>query len=379
MCELCERSRRIAIAALLCVLPATFLAGCGSSGRGGNLSAEDRAASFVAHDDAFFEVGFRNQWKGVPFISRRSDVVHTLIEDDLVAVMDSASRLTLLDTRTGRAAWSRQLTDPLTEFVGLSRSGDRLLASTQTEIFSVSIPNGTILSRQPLERIVTSEPRMVGDMALFGTANGELLAQRSNLGFRAWGTTLGSSVSAQPAAIGNVIFAVSDEGRVLIVEADTGRRTGEIKIFGGPGSKPISGETYFYLASLDYSLYAFNPVGGDVVWRERTSSPITAQPIHHEGVVYIELEGQGFIAFDADTGRRLWVAPDVSGTAIGMSGRNLIVWDGSDAILLDPQRGDVISRTPLPNIETLTTDTFAGGNLYAISPEGVVARYEPRF
>lgn len=373
-----ELSRNTFMTVLCCVVTPSLIAGCGSS-YNGKLDAEKRAEKFVASDDAFFEVGFRSQWRGIPIISEDAELVHTLIEDDLIAALDSAARLTLMDTRTGRVTWSRELTDPLTEFLGLVRVGDSILASTQSEVFVVSIPNGTITDRQPLQRIVVSEPGMVGDMAVFGTANGELLAQRTGLGFRAWGTTLGGAVSARPASLESQVFAISDSGNVLIVEADTGRRTGQIKIFGGPGSEPIAGDQFFYVASLDYSLYAFNPEGGDVVWRERTSSEITSQPKFHAGVVYIELEGQGFIAFDAANGNRLWAAEDVSGTAIGTSGRNLVVWDGTSAIVLDPQRGDVISRTELENVVELTTDRFDGGNLYAISAEGVIARYEPRF
>jgi outer membrane protein assembly factor BamB len=132
-----------------------------------------------------------------------------------------------------------------------------------------------------------------------------------------------------------------------------------------------------FFASLDQSIYAFD-LSGRQRWRVRTERPLTVTPTYHAGVLYAPSEDRGLRAIDALTGAELWAQPRVDGRVVAMRGGRLLVFGDAVATLLDPDTGDVVFTTPLPAVQSLHTDRFEDGYLYAVSTGGIVARFEPR-
>ncbi|MEO0512838.1 MAG: PQQ-binding-like beta-propeller repeat protein [Planctomycetota bacterium] len=362
-----------------CVIAAALaLPGCG--GLSSQQRAEQAASSAdLLRNEAMFALGYRNEWVGVPYIGDGAEIVFAEAYDDVVLLLDSASRFTALDTATGLSRWSIELTDATTEFVGIARSGDLAFAASASELFIVRIREGALTGRQSLVRIAGTEPVVFGDTVVFGTPGGEVFAHKFGLGFRAWGNKVGTTVSKNAAVLPGSITVAADDGNVLFVDPKSGKRTGQISVYGPPGSNPVAGTKYVYLASRDQSLYAFDPAGGGVVWRERTSTPLTAQPTFHQGALYMMLPEQGLVAFDAETGSRRWTSAEVAGHTVAISQRGLITFDGGPAWLLDPQRGDVIEAVDLDDVDRLLTDSFEDGHLYVLTDDGRVGRYQARF
>src|SRR5262249_6193051 len=117
---------------------------------------------------------------------------------------------------------------------------------------------------------------------------------------------------------------------------------------------------------------------GDVAWRVRCDQPLTRQPSTDGQTVWCQLGTEGLSAVDATSGKVLWSNRVVEGTVIGIRGGNLVVWNGSVALLLDKERGDIIRSFVIPQTSMIQTDKFEDGNLYAVSDQGVVVRFVPR-
>ncbi|HRQ74203.1 MAG TPA: PQQ-binding-like beta-propeller repeat protein, partial [Phycisphaerales bacterium] len=98
----------------------------------------------------------------------------------------------------------------------------------------------------------------------------------------------------------------------------------------------------------------------------------------HQGVVYVGTDDRGLLALDAATGAERWAAAGVSGTVIGVRAGRLLVFSGTEAFTLDPDTGDIVERASLPGVAILRPDAFVDGNLYAVSAQGVVAKFVPR-
>jgi outer membrane protein assembly factor BamB len=155
-------------------------------------------------------------------------------------------------------------------------------------------------------------------------------------------------------------------------------------MFKGPSHTPAASETTLFVASRDHSLYAFSADGGVQLWQFRTDAPIEGIPTYHDGRVYCAVPRLGLTAFDAANGKPLWSLKDNTGHVVCVRNGRLVVWmpdadgkSGGQALLVDPASGDVIERAELEQVAMLRPDAFVDGNLYLVSPSGVVTKLQP--
>lgn len=363
-----------ALRAALCAVP-LLLACC--AGDGSTTTAE-RAAAFGINQDSYATLGYRQQWTGFAVMSPGAHLQSFDILGDALVAMDSQNLLSVMRAASGASNWSDEVAPPLTKFVGSIRDGNRLLVSSESEVYIYDIETSTLVGKEHLTKVVNTRPLLVGEILVYGTASGEVFGQLKQRGFRAWGNLINGPVEANPALVGTTVAFVSQRGDVMMVDATTGSTVGRAAIFAGPGADLAASDSMVFVASLDRSLYAFDALGGAQRWRERTDTPLMHPPVFHEGKVYCAVDGAGMICFDAATGKKNWTAKGVSGYIAGVRHGRLLAWDGHDAITLDPASGDVIDRVPLKNVAFLKTDKFVDGNLFAVSAAGVVAKFSPR-
>ena len=379
-----------ALAGLLTLTGALGLAACSSSSA--NRSDDNRRAAAPTDAapapttpietvdrrpeyEAFDKLGYRIEWRGFPFVSRDLSVRFFDIFGDTILVQDDAATITAMDPVSGRNRWSTRLAGDLTRFVGNARRGDTLLCASDTSLYLVNIRSGTIEDKHRLAVVVNTPPVIDGHMAVFGCSSGELLGHNLLSGYKQWGYLLNGSIMATPVNVGSGVGAVSQGGDVIIVDPRNGKSFGRALIFDGLSNNPVAGADTLFVASRDQSIYAFDATSVKRIWRKRTPHPITDQPAAHNGRLYVAIPGEGFVALNGATGDTIWTAPDVHGKAIGIRNGLLLVWNGAVATLIDDRRGDVVESVAIPGLKTLKMTTFVDGDLYAVSPNGVVAKY----
>lgn len=374
--------RALAAGLALAIFTTPFLLGCASSGDGGERMGASRtgAASTQGAEapvDPWAPLGYRLDWRGFPVLTRSEGVARVGVFDEGVLVQDRSNTVTLMDHDTGRNLWVSQVARPTARFVGNGVSGDRFLICTDNEIYFLDDQTGNLLDRQSLALIINTPPVVVGDIAVFGSATGELLGHSLVSGFKQWGYQLRGSIQAPPVSIGPDVGAVSQNGDVLIVDPATGASVGRANIFGGLENRPVADERTMYIASVDQSVYAFTSRDARRVWRHRTESPITAQPALVAGVLYVAIPGDGLVALDSLTGDVLWTNPDMSGAAVASLGDEVMVWDGSALHALDAETGVVQERLELPEATRVFAHPVEDGDLYVVTSDAV-AKYSPR-
>lgn len=373
--------RSMSSIALGLALSATALStGCHSGGDfGSTKSLEQRRAEFPIVAEDWRKIGYQLDWTGFPEVTGNLPVQFIKAYPDLVVTLEGGSHLTFLEATTGNRRASNQLANPLTKFVALGRDGDRILAISEAEVFTVDHQTGILRSRQKTEKNVATEPVQSGNTLIFGTPSGEVLAHLavgSVGGVKAWGFATGSAIMHKPVMIGPFVGTVSQAGQVYFLDAQTGALAGSNTIYAGLDTDPVSDGQAMYVASVDQSIYAFAPQGGAVLWRHRTSTPLRSQPAVHGGKLFVSVPGQGLVAFDCANGNIVWTCKNfANGVVVAVNRANLVVFNGEEAALIDAQRGDVIDRAKLPGIAILQPDTFVDGNLYAVSKSGVVAKF----
>jgi outer membrane protein assembly factor BamB len=322
-------------------------------------------------------------WVGYPAVTGSLPIRSFQPYEDLVAVLEQGSTLSILENNTGGRRCAVQLSNPITKFVGITRADNRLIVCSDADVFYLDTQTCNMVDRQEIEKIVTTEPVRVGNVLIFGTNVGELLAHLSVAGaggVKSWGFATTAAIEANPVLIGQTVGAVNQAGEIIFVDALTGALVGRNKVYGGMATNPVADEGAMYIASLDQSVYGFAP-SGSLLWRYRTGAPLRTQPTLHAGRLYVGIPGEGLVAFDAPSGRVIWKAKDLQGfTVVGSNKGYLVAFDTQTqaAVTLDPERGDVIERIKVPGATMVKTDKFENGNLYIASKSGLIGKFLPR-
>jgi outer membrane protein assembly factor BamB len=127
-----------------------------------------------------------------------------------------------------------------------------------------------------------------------------------------WSTGIGDGMGKQGVRMGPVyssgmLYAVDYEGRLVAVDAETGKKTLELKtkqpFSGGPG---LDSEK-IYLGTIDGRVIAYDRSDGRELWNAQVSSEVLAPPASADGIVVVRcIDGRVF-GLDADNGRRVWI------------------------------------------------------------------------
>lgn len=364
-----------------------LLTGCASSGSGdestpssasapqpGNIgSVSDRATPFL-------ELGYRLNWAIGDTSAPMSRAKMIDVVDDLVLVHDQGNSITAREVSNGETRWAANLGTPLTKFVGNVRIGDRVVSASESELLILDADTGRLDDRQRLAVLSNTSPAIAdGYMLIFGTAKGEVFGHDIRVGLKRWGFALNQRIKGDPIMIGQIAGAVAESGQVLLVNPANGEAIAPLQqIYGGLENDPVTDGVNLYIASSDQSIYAFESTTGQLLWRVRTQSRLVAQPTVHNGVLYQDVPSEGLIAVNTRTGKRIWANPDVSGTVIAERKGELLVWDGSEAVLIDPASGDERERVALPGVREIIANGFVDGELIVLSGDSALARFSSR-
>lgn len=372
-----RRRRAIALAALGLACLASV--GCGSGRRVSGADSGTSSADVIA-GDPYTVIGYRPAWKSVAQVANGHALAHLDVTGDEVLAMDSSNILTYIDARSGRVRWATDLGDSLARFYGSGVWRGTVWSVGDTVMYFMDPSTGEVLDRQRLAALARTKPAIAGDIAVFGTSRGEVLGHNMRAGFKAWGFgyNRASSVVVPPVRVGAAVAAVTNRGELFVIDALSGRLVGSNTLYDAMAGSPVADDDTVYCASLDQSVWAFSAYGGEQRWRVRTGAPITGQAALLEDRLFVELPGEGFACLRTSDGSRVWTAQGVKGTALGVRGGRLLVWDGSTMSVLDMTRGDVVDTAQIPGVSRLVMDNFVDGNLYAATSDGSITRFEPR-
>ena len=129
---------------------------------------------------------------------------------------------------------------------------------------------------------------------------------------KVWSTQIGDGMGKQGLSMGpvfssGVLYAADYEGRLVSLDAETGRKRWDLKtkqsFSGGPG---LDGER-IYMGTIDGRVVAYGRNEGAELWNAQVSSEVLSPPAAGDGIVAVLcIDGRVF-GLDAVNGRRLWI------------------------------------------------------------------------
>jgi outer membrane protein assembly factor BamB len=327
----------------------------------------------------------------------------------LIYTLDSRAQVTATNT-SGSTVWTRDLTPAATRSGdgasggGLALANGRLYVSSAFGSLNVlDATTGELVWTKAFDAPVTAPPTIAGDRVFVVAADSTAWALDTRDGKTDWvlpGTPTVSSMvgGAAPAVAGNLVLFPTPAGELIAARRDTGMIEWRTNIAGTrlgvayaavkdiTGDPVIAGDRVF-IGNQSGRVMALDLNDGSRVWTAEEAAYGPVWPVG--GSVFLMSDRNRLVRLDAATGEFIWAQPLPLYTRererrraeifahFGpvLAGGQLIV-ASSDGMFrkFDPANGALRGQTELPD-GAASGPIVAGGTLYVVSRDGNLLAY----
>lgn len=213
---------------------------------------------------------------------------------------------------------------------------------------------------------ITTEIIPAGDVLLYGTASGALVAFNPTTQAEQWRFQAGDAVFSTPSVANGLVYFGSADKKVYALRLADGAFVWAFRTNDIVSAPPAAKDGVVYAASEDKHLYALDADTGILRWTFPTSSPIVAPPVVSDSSVYVSSANGALYALDARTGSQRWkfAAEKAILTRVSENGEMIfVVDDGGMVSALEKATGDVVWQTNLSGA-VVGQPIVANGRIY---------------
>jgi outer membrane protein assembly factor BamB len=237
------------------------------------------------------------------------------------------------------------------------------------------------------------------------TGYGELIALDTASGGIIWRQRMDAAVSGAPTVDGTAVYAIGRDGGASALNAATGRILWQVA--GTPSTRgvlgagtPAANGSAVYLPFASGQIEAVDTASGDTQWIGAIGGKrlgrayagfgdISGDPVVADGVLYVGSSAGRTIALDAQTGNRIWSAPEGAMNApLVVGGSVFTVNDQSRLVRMSAATGDLIWSSEMPYFTQIKPKKYkkitahygpvlAGGHLVVASGDGALRLFNP--
>ncbi len=189
-------------------------------------------------------------------------------------------------------------------------------------------------------RVLTSAA-IVDDVVFANSESGKIVAVDAGRGRAIWEFDTGHPFRCSPTVADGVVYCGSDNGRMYALDAQTGKPVWEFETGGPVQVSPAVAGGVIVFGSNDHNFYALDRQSGRKLWNLRTSSfCIKAPPVIHGDRVIAAAWADWVWCLDLKSGKPIWQSfIPVSTEAISFYRDRLWVRSAYYIVELDPDKG----------------------------------------
>ncbi len=279
--------------------------------------------------------------------------------------------------------------------------GDSIITvDYEGDVRSHNIENGRREWRSKLDMPVAAGVGGGEGLIVVGSQTGEVVALDDSSGDELWRQRLSSEILAPAKVSGDNVVVRTTDGRLTAISASSGnilwnyQRAVPLLTLRGVSAPVIYGQTVF--AGYDNGkLVALSLNDGKVIWEKSVAVPrgrtelerlvdIDADPVIHNGIVYVVAFQGNLAAMDIDTGQTLWEREMSSASGIAVAPNDAVYVSDDQSYLwsIADGSGDSLWRQTLLLRRRITAPVIAGEYVVVGDFEGYlhwVARSDGRF
>ena len=325
------------------------------------------------------EMGYTVSWVSDVEVPSGHDLAHAVVLDDLLVTVESPTSLvTALSMRDGSIEWRRKVGEPAERLFEPFRRRGQILVNSSDHLYRLEVDSGELIGFDRLDWAATTEPAIVGELAIFGALNGRVFAHDLDAGFMRWQYQMKGAIRVAPRQVNEALFVADTAGRYALIDpADGSLRWDQMgRAFSGITAAPAVTDRAILMPSLDHSLYAVHPGDGRDRWVYRTTVPLDQSPAAFGSRVYLPIPGKALVALDLLEGTERWRLEKASLTPLTRVGEQLLARAPSALVLIDPASGRVTREVELGPLAQVVPLAGEEGGLILASPEGRVTRLD---
>ena len=385
---------------LFILAAATFVEGAQAQTESDRPTIQDRRQEldekYMVGPTAARELGFRIIWQAdLNGDANRFDVV----EGDVYAVT-SGNRLIRLDRKNGDVVWTAVAADTNDKIWGITHgmpgpgdlswgrnADDKLYVTTDPLVFVLDHASGSIIGRQPLDKVPSTEVIRSGPYLIYGTRAGQVMWHQYVVGHPWRANQLRGPVVHAPTLVGaNRVVCGSEGGTVLMLDGKTVGRIWGDQILGNVSARIASGDGLIFCPSDDQYLRAYDVATGRLKWKHLAKSPLDQAPFFfdagsgtprilqwsaEEGLICLEARSKAAIQ-----GTVIWTLPEARGDILGVIDGQVAIWDDAAKTLrmLNVDQGRITKTISLPSVQRIR---LVEDSIYASGSEGRMIRLDP--
>jgi outer membrane protein assembly factor BamB len=309
------------------------------------------------------QVPWTEQWS-LP-LGRTHAKLKPVVQGDTIYIADVSGRLMAVNKVSGQMRWSQQLPKRL---VGgpVVHNGIIALATHDAGIMVLDERTQRVLWQARVSSDVLSSPLMTHQLLIAKTVDGHLIAFDLKNGKKRWEVDHGSphlilKASSSPILTQGRLLVGFSDGKLDAIDPDSGRVIWQKSIAYATGASdverlvdidadPISANGVVYIASYQGYLSAININNGELLWSKPASTYKNLAFDTHS--LYMTDEDDVIRAFNPVNGQVRWKQTDLTArhvTAPVNVGTWIIVGDETGWLhLLDSRHGDLRGRVAVP-------------------------------
>ena len=172
---------------------------------------------------------------------------------------------------------------------------------------------------RPGSHLIEFQPVLASGRLYYQKNNGEIYSVTAQTGRVKWRRRIGGLSASSPAAAGGKVYAVANQGgaggiagagrgRVVAMNARTGKIVWAKRLASASESSPLATKGRIYLGSQDGTVYCLLAKSGRIVWRYHDGGAVKAAPALSQGRLYFGAYGGSVTALRAKDGSVLWHA-----------------------------------------------------------------------
>jgi outer membrane protein assembly factor BamB len=327
--------------------------------------------------------GTRDYWAGLKPIASRSAVFAAGHEGNIVAV----------DKDTGKRLWSTDLEVGISGGLGYG-SGMVMLGTIEGEVYALDENNGSTLWSAQVGTEILASPTTNGKVVAVQTVDNKLFALDANSGAELWqhdgdAPILTVRGTSEALVTDNMVLSGFDSGKLIAFNSSNGSLIWESRIALPKGrtelermvdidGQPLLVGDVIYAVTYQGRLGALSRGTGRSLWFQDSSS--YSSPAHSDGKIFVSEAQDTVRAFKAGSGQVVWSNEQLflrRLTGPAKLAGTIAVADGEGFLhLLDPSDGHFVGRVKVDGSGVSAPLLSLGDSLVVQSNSGTLSSYK---
>ena len=275
-------------------------------------------------------------------------VTYVTLDRDVLFVQTSHAMLHAINAETGRTIWAQRVGQPRLLSMAPGANNQYVTVINGSTLYLIDRRTGRLQWSREVNGIAGAGPAVSLTRVFVPMINGMIEGYEIDKPKQhPWFYKSDGRILVQPMITPRSVIWTTNKGHFYIGNADEVGVRLRLETRASIEARPAYWMPYVYACSLDGNVYAIDETTGQTAWKFPTGDPISQPPVAIQDRVYAVSNDGGMYQLNGKTGEQLWYAPGIT-HFISRSPSRVYANDGLNRLaILDDRTGTRLDSLPL--------------------------------